>query len=193
MRTAILVRHAESAANVRGVLNGDARLDAGLSEAGREQARALGARLGEVGLAVTSSFRRTAETAAIACPGAPVLELPELGEIHFGSYEGGDFPAYREWAVAAGPAEACPGGGESRVEAVRRYVRGYRFVLAREESTVLVVAHGLPIRYALDALAGCPPRPLLDDVPCAEPFEVAAVDLDRALDLLAAWAREPRW
>jgi broad specificity phosphatase PhoE len=38
----ILVRHAESVFNVRGVLNGDPSVPGGLTQRGREQARRLG-------------------------------------------------------------------------------------------------------------------------------------------------------
>jgi broad specificity phosphatase PhoE len=193
MRRAVLVRHAESAASVDGILNGAVDLDVPLTDAGREQARRLASRLPAVDLAVTSAFRRAVETADLAAPAAPRLVLDELNEIGFGAYEGGPYPDYREWAATAGPAEACPGGGESRVEAVRRYVRAFRTLLDRPEQTVLVVAHGLVLRYALNARDGLDPAPLLDGVPCAEPFELDAGELERATARLDAWAREPRW
>jgi broad specificity phosphatase PhoE len=189
MQRAILVRHAESERNAAGRIGGDP----GLSAAGRDQARRLAERLPTVELAVTTGLRRAVETAELAFPGAPRLELPELGEIHFGSYEGGTIEPYREWAWAAGPEEPCPGGGESRADAVRRYVRGWRMVLARPELTVLVVAHGLTVRYVLDAIDGRDPAQRADGVPWAEPFPLAAAELERAVDRLEAWLEEPRW
>src|SRR5437879_2259272 len=109
MERAILVRHAESEHNAAGTIGGDPQL----TETGRAQARALGERLPPLDLAVTSGLRRAVETAELAAPDAPRLSLQELGEIHFGRYEGGSIEAYREWAWAAGPEEPCPGGGES--------------------------------------------------------------------------------
>lgn len=193
MERAILVRHAESEASAGGILNGVASLEIGLTEAGREQSRLLGARLPALDLGATSAFRRAVDTAAIAAPGVPQLVLPDLNEIGFGGYEGGPYPPYREWAGSAGPADPCPGGGESRVDAVCRYVRAFRTLLRRSELTVLVVAHGLVVRYVLNALEGSDPAPLLDGVPCAEPYELGAEELERAIARLEAWAREPRW
>jgi broad specificity phosphatase PhoE len=86
-----------------------------------------------------------------------------------------------------------PGGGESRVETIRRYVEGYRIVLGRPERTILVVAHGLPIRYVLDAAAGTGPVPRIKRVPYAEPFPVSATQLTAAIAHLEAWLRAPAW
>jgi probable phosphoglycerate mutase len=185
----ILARHAESERNAAGTIGGDPPL----SEGGRAQARSLAARLPAVDLAVASDFRRALETAELAAPDTPLLALPELGEIHFGRYEGGPIEPYQAWAWSAGPAEACPGGGESRVDAVRRYVRGWRTVLARPERTALVVAHGLVVRYVLDALEGRAPAPRVDGVAWAEPFPVEAERLDAAVAVLERWLEAPRW
>jgi broad specificity phosphatase PhoE len=190
---AILVRHAESEASAGGILNGIASLEIGLTEAGREQSRLLAARLPALDLVATSAFRRAVETAAIAAPGVPRLVLQDLNEIGFGDYEGGRYPPYREWAGAAGPADPSPGGGESRVDAVDRYVRAFRALLGRSEPTVLVVAHGLVVRYLLNAREGVDPAPLLEGVPCAEPYQLGVEELERAIARLEAWAREPRW
>jgi len=186
---AILVRHAESERNAAGTIGGDPALSA----AGREQARRLARRLPPVELAVTSGFRRAVETADLSAPGVPRLELVELGEIDFGLYEGGTIEPYREWAWTAGPEEPCPGGGESRAAAVGRYARAWRTVLARPETTVLVVAHGLTVRYVLDALDGRDPAQRADGVPWAEPFPVAAADLERAAERLEGWLEAPTW
>src|ERR671930_336944 len=101
MKRAILVRHAESERNAAGTIGGDP----GLSAAGREQARRPAGRAPPGDLPVTSRPGRAVETAELASPGAPRLELRELGEIDFGSYEGGRIEPYREWAWAAGPDE----------------------------------------------------------------------------------------
>src|SRR5438128_364661 len=54
-------------------------------------------------------------------------------------------------------------------------------------------AHGLVVRYLLNALDGRDPAPLLDGVPCAEPYELKAPELERAVDRLEAWTWDPRW
>ena len=71
MERAILVRHAESAASAKGLLNGDPYRYVPLTKKGRQQARHLGELLKEqpIGLGITSRFPRTRETADIALEG----------------------------------------------------------------------------------------------------------------------------
>ena len=192
MESTILVRHAESELNERGILNGDRSVPGALTELGREQARRLG-RLARPDLVVTSSFERARETAAVAWPGAPQVEDSDFDEIAFGCWEGAELSGYQQWARAAGPAEASPGGGESRAAAVARYVRGYRRLLERPEATVVLVAHGLVVRYLLLAAEGRPPQPLLDGVAPAEPFRLSRDELARGVGLLEDWLRDPAW
>ena len=59
------------------------------------------------------------------------IVVPELNEIHFGSFDGGLLSAYREWAGAEAPGLPAPGGGESRAQAAARYASGLRIVLAQ--------------------------------------------------------------
>ena len=47
-----------------------------------------------------------------------------LDEIGFGSFEGGSLAAYRAWAWEHAPDAACPGGGETRADAARRFAAG---------------------------------------------------------------------
>jgi broad specificity phosphatase PhoE len=168
-----------------------------LTAEGRLQAQRLGELLADVSidLCVTSAFERTQETAAIALAGrdVPRLLLPGLNDIRFGEFEGRQLADYRAWARAHGPSEPAPGGGESRAETVRRYIHAYGTILARPERTILVVAHGLPIRYVLDAAAGSEPAPAVERVPYAEPFRLTAADLTTALERLEAWAERPSW
>jgi broad specificity phosphatase PhoE len=186
---AILVRHGESTRNAAGTIGGNPPLSA----AGRAQASALAGRVPRVDLAITSGLRRTEQTAKLAAPAAPRLALPDLREIHFGRYEGGAIEPYLEWAWTTGPQEPCPGGGESRANTVRRHVRGWRAVLQRPEAALLVITHGLTVRYVLDALEGKNPAQRADSVPWAVPFPLERPDLAHAVDLLEAWLREPRW
>jgi len=197
VRRAILARHGESERSVVGRTNGDPRTACALTETGREEARALGRALAsdEIGLCVTSEFERVRETADLALEGreVPRLVLPELNDIRFGEFEGRPLTDYRAWAHAHGPEEPAPGGGDSRAETVGRYVRAYRTILARPEETVLVVAHGLPVRYILDAVEGRNPAAVIAQVPYAEPFRLEAGELTPAVDILEAWVANPAW
>jgi broad specificity phosphatase PhoE len=197
MDEVILARHGESELSVVGTVNGDPSVACALTAAGREQARRLGELLAdtELDLCVTSEFERARETAEIALTGRDVLRLvlPELNDVRFGRFEGGTLADYREWAGANEPTTAAPGGGESRAATITRYVHAYRRVLARSESTILVVAHGLPIRYVLNALENRPPEPLVDPVPYAEPYRFSTRELKAAVSLLEKWGRRPTW
>ena len=187
-----MARHAESELNVDNVLNGDPTATVALTSRGAEQARALGAAAGSVDLAAHTSFGRTRRTAELAWPGAPLLEVPELDEIRFGRWEGTRWSeGYAEWAGSAGPGDPCPGGGESRVEAAWRYLRGFRLLLERPEERIGLVTHGAPVRYLLLAVGGCPPVPILEHVPPAEPFRIEREQLERALGILEAWLVAP--
>jgi broad specificity phosphatase PhoE len=193
----ILARHGESELSVDGRTNGDPGISCALTDAGREQARRLGQLLeaDDLGLCATSEFQRAQETADLALEGreVPRLVLPELNDIRFGDYEGRALTEYRAWAHAHGPEEAAPGGGDSRAETVRRYIRAYQMILARPEQTILVIAHGLPVRYVLDAVKGDNPAAAVEQVPYAEPFRVDADDLSAAVERLAEWAASPAW
>jgi broad specificity phosphatase PhoE len=197
MDRVLLARHAESEFSTRGLTNGDPSVVCGLTAEGRAQARRLGELLAdtELDLCVTSEFERTHETADLALAGrdVPRLVLPGLNDIRFGEFEGGPLRDYRAWARRHGPTNPVPGGGESRVETVRRYVESYRRILERPERTILVVAHGLPVRYALDAAAGRPPAPAVEQVPYAEPFALTVAELRKALGRLEKWSLAPTW
>lgn len=197
VQTAILARHGESELSVASRTNGDPSLPCGLTDTGRAQARRLGELLARepLELCVVSEFQRARETADIALEGRDVarLVLPELDDIRFGDFEGLELADYRAWARAHGPEEPAPGGGDSRAETVRRYTHAYRTILARAERTILVVAHGLPVRYVLDAVAGRDPAAAVEQVPYAEPFRLDASDLRTAAERLEAWVERPAW
>ncbi len=197
MERVVLTRHGESELSVRGLTNGDPSYACGLTTEGRAQARRLGKLLAgtELDLCVTSEFERTQDTADRALAGREVrrLVLPGLNDIGFGEFERAPLRDYRAWARAHGPKDPAPGGGESRVETVRRYVQSYRTILERPEPSILVVAHGLTVRYALDAAAGRPPAPAVEQIPYAEPLPLEAAALAAAVELLDAWVRDPIW
>jgi broad specificity phosphatase PhoE len=192
VRTLVVARHAESELNVDNVLNGDPSISVGLTGRGEEQARALGAAVGPVDLVAHTSFGRTRQTAELAWPGTTLLPVPDLDEIRFGRWEGTRWSdGYEAWVRSSGPEDPCPGGGESRVAAARRYVRGLRMLLGRAEERIALVAHGAQVRYLLLAAAGTPPTALLELVPLAEPHKVARGELERAIEVLDKWTEAP--
>ena len=197
MKRVILARHGESERSVEGLTNGDPAVRVGLTATGREEARRLGVELCDdpIDLCVTSEFGRAQETADLALEGrdVPRLVLADFDDIRFVEFEGRPLTEYRAWAHAHGPEDICPGGGESRAETVARYVHGYRSLLARPEETILLVAHGLPVRYVLDALERRNPAARVAQVPYAEPFRLSAEELSAAVDLLETWVRSPAW
>ena len=197
MKRVILARHGESERSVEGLTNGDPAVRVPLTETGREEARRLGVELRDdpIDLCVTSEFERAQETADLALEGrdVPRLVLADLNDIRFGEFEGLPLTDYRAWAHAHRPEDICPGGGESRVQTVARYVHGYRAILARPEETILLMAHGLPVRYVLDAVEGRDPAPRVEQIPYAEPFRLTRAELERAVERLASWVRTPAW
>ena len=196
MKTAILARHGESEFSVKGVMNGDPGLAGPLTEEGVEQARQLGEALREtpIGLCVVTEFERTRQTADVALEGrdVPRLVLPELNDIHVGTFEGGLLETYRAWARDRSPVEV-PAGGESRAGVAERFARGFRKILGRPEEAVLVVAHGLPIRYVLLAIEGTEPRPVVESVDYATPYRLSRSDLEHAIERLELWVMDPIW
>jgi broad specificity phosphatase PhoE len=197
MDEVILARHGESELSVVGTVNGDPAVACALTPTGREQARKLGDLLAdtELDVCVTSEFERVRETADLALAGrdVPRLVLAELNDIRFGRFEEGSLAGYRVWAAANDPTVEAPGGGESRAATIARYARAYRAILAQPGRTILVIAHGLPIRYVLNALDHRPPEPLVDQVPYAERFRLSRGELEAAVTLLENWGRRPVW
>ena len=197
MERAILARHGESVFNVRDVVNGDIALPGALTPRGHEQAAVLGEALRRerLDLCVTSEFERARTTAdeALAGRDVPRVVLPALNDPLYGRYEGKPLEAYRAWAWA-NPSTIAPGaGGESRVAIVERYARAFRGLLARPEKTILVVAHSLPIAYALGARAGQTPEARVPFAGNAVPYPFTAGELERAARLLEGWVAAPDW
>jgi broad specificity phosphatase PhoE len=197
MQMAILARHGESDMNAMDALNSDANSAVGLSATGEGQARRLGEQLaGEpIDLCVTSALTRTRRTAELALAGrdVPTEAWPELNDPRYGAFEGGPFQAYREWAWAHGSTDTPPGGGESRQVVVTRYAGAFRRLLGRDEVTVLVVIHSLPIAYVLGAVDGADPAQRMALIDYARPFRLDAEGLERAVDRLEEWCAAPSW
>jgi probable phosphoglycerate mutase len=197
VESVILARHGESEYSVRAALNGDPAVACGLTEAGEEQARALGEELAgtDIDLCITSAFERVRRTADLALAGrdVPRIVVAELGDPDYGPFEGASLEEYRGWATSAPSSAAPDGGGESRLAIVGRYVRAFRSVLGRPESAVLVVAHSLPLAYILGALAGDVPAARVPLVEYARAYRLTADELGGAVSLLEEWCASPTW
>jgi probable phosphoglycerate mutase len=194
VRRLLVARHGESEYSARQLVNGDPGVSCPLTEAGRAQARALGEALADesIDLCVVTEFERVRETAELALDGrgVPFLVVPELNDPRYGEFEGGSLDAYREWIWEQGPLEAPP-GGEHRGEIAARYARGLRTLADRPEETVLLVAHSLPLAYLRDAASGIAPRSRMEMVEYAQVLRLEAPEVERAIEVLEAWAAAP--
>ncbi|HEX5449977.1 MAG TPA: histidine phosphatase family protein, partial [Gaiellaceae bacterium] len=186
MRLAVIARHGQSKLNVAGLVNGNPALDQGLSDLGRVEAGQLAGQLAAVAidLLVVSEFPRAQETAALALAGRDVPRSVDAGlnDVKIGDLEGKTLADYRAWKKAHPNDEPFP-GGESLGEAALRYADAYERVLARDEETILVVCHEIPVRYAVNAAAG---SNTLDgpahDIANATPYVFDANGLRRAVE-----------
>jgi broad specificity phosphatase PhoE len=156
VRLFILTRHAHSTLNVESRVNGDPSVPVPLTEDGRREAAQLGVQLANVPIEIClhTRFQRTLETAEIALAGRDVrfVEEPLLDDVDVGELEGKTLEEYRAWKKLHTRGEPFP-GGESLDEAARRYARAFTRLLDRQEATMLVACHEIPIRYALNAAA----------------------------------------
>jgi broad specificity phosphatase PhoE len=128
-----------------------------LTPTGREEARLLGEQIRHlpIDLCVVTRFGRTLETATIALEGRPVpLEVePLFDDVDVGDLEGLSLEEYRAWKQGRTRRDAFP-GGESLDDAARRYAQAYEQLLRRPEPSIFVVAHEIPLRYAINAADG---------------------------------------
>ena len=157
MRLFVISRHGESTLNYEHRVNGDPSVPVKLTEQGQKEATLLGKQLAHtpIELCVHTRFSRTVETAEIALAGrdVPFMEEPLLDDIKIGELEGKTLDDYRDWKREHTRADPFP-GGESLDDAARRYAEAYHRVLARPESSILVVTHEIPLRYAINAADG---------------------------------------
>lgn len=186
-----VIRHAETVLGERNIVNGDPTVDNPLTERGRAQARALAQDLAnaEFGLCITTEFDRTKETADLILDGrdVPRSVVADLNDPKQGDFEGKDFAGYAAWMDGSGLTDRIPGGGESQLECVTRYARGWRTVAEKASEGLLVVAHAFPISVALTLHEDDPPllrRNYERDPDFAEINILDAERLAQALDRL---------
>jgi len=153
----VIARHGESTLNFENRVNGDPSVPVALTEKGRDEARLLGQQLAHVPLelCIHTRFGRTLETASIALDarGVPFEEEPLLDDIDVGELEGQTLEEYRTWKRAHTRRDPFP-GGESLGDAARRYGQAFRKLLDRPETSILVVTHEIPLRYAINTADG---------------------------------------
>ena len=159
----ILLRHGQSEANAAGLLAG--RRDYGLTQLGREQARACGQLLGSgaggtVVRVLSSPASRCCDTAApvAAALGLDVEVAPEWAELDYGTWDGrrlADVSA-EQWARWRSDDTWAPPGGESLVVVQERV--GLALVAlgrpggsdaASEDDVTVIVSHVSPIKAAM--------------------------------------------
>jgi broad specificity phosphatase PhoE len=153
----VLARHGESTLNFENRINGDPALPVALTGKGREQARLLGQQLAHIrlDLCICTRFSRTRETAEIALGrrDVPIEVEPLLDDIDVGDLEGIPLEDYRAWKREHSRSDPFP-AGESLDAAALRYAQAFRKLLERPVTSVLVVTHEIPLRYALNAADG---------------------------------------
>lgn len=166
MVTVLLVRHGETPWNRERRLQGWAPV--GLSDRGRDQARALGAALAarhDVDAIDASDLRRARETADLVAEavGVPVREEAGWRERDFGVLQGMTYEAFEsehgEYSLTrAGEAavDRRPERGESLADLRERVLDAWSRLTVGlgEDETRLVVTHGGPLYLLLGHLTG---------------------------------------
>jgi broad specificity phosphatase PhoE len=150
----ILVRHGESTGNADGLLLG--RIDAPLTERGRDQARAVGPLVGPATRLISSPLRRALDTAEALGTGLPVEVDERWVEVDYGEFDGRPLGAVPDevWVRWRSDPDFRPPGGETLREAGERVRAACEELFAadgagaRGEGTVVVVSHVSPIKAA---------------------------------------------
>ncbi len=155
-----LIRHGQTTYNAVHRLNGDPAVPVHLDAIGRAQCAARAAELADraFAVAVHTAFVRTQESLDILLAGrdVPRISIPELGDVRLGVFEGRPAGEYRIWRAGRLPDDR-PAGGESRIDALTRYVAGAQRLLELDAHAVLAVLHDVPIRFILNAANGDDP------------------------------------
>ena len=173
-----LVRHGATVLSAEDRYAGS--VDVGLSDEGRAQARALGARLAAEPLAAVyaSPMSRAQDTARliVAGRGLDVVSVEELRETDHGHWEGKTREEIRErfsdeylrWE--RDPFTFAPSSGETGLQVLSRALPAFLAIVDRHpDSAVLVVSHKATIRLVVSELLGVELRGYrdrLDMSPC---------------------------
>lgn len=166
MTDIVVVRHGETPWLREHRIHGWAPVP--LTERGREQARRLGEELDrryDIDRVQSSDLYRTRETTELVLDdvGAPVTFDPTWRERDFGVFQGlvadewlERFPEYRLQDNGPEAVRETPDSGESLISVRKRVLDGWERLLVDCEpgETVLIVAHGGPIRLLLGHIKG---------------------------------------
>jgi broad specificity phosphatase PhoE len=174
-----LIRHGSTELSAEDRFAG--AVDVLLSDAGRDQARRLGARLAreKIGVAFASPMQRTMDTARLVVEphGIEVTPVDGIREIAHGRWEGmrrdeveRQFP--EEYIrYEHDPFSFSPVGGESGLQVTARALPALlRIVEDHGNDRIVIVSHKATIRLLLSTLLGFDPRKYrdrLDQSPCA--------------------------
>ena len=157
MRLFVIARHAQSTLNLERRVNGDPSQPIGLTDLGREEAALLATEIANVPFEACfhTRFPRTRETAEVALAGrnVPFFAEPLLDDVDVGEFDLAPLDEYRKWKHSHARAEPFP-GGESLDDAARRSAAGWTKLLETPYSSVLVICHEIPLRYALNGAMG---------------------------------------
>ncbi|MEN8135613.1 MAG: histidine phosphatase family protein [Thermodesulfobacteriota bacterium] len=161
----LLARHCETGPDYSGRFVGSS--DIGLGPTAPEQAERLAAIIGAYQPAITfcSPLRRAQLTAGMVGNDTllgEILTEPDLREVDFGRWEGltfaeiakSDSELVKRWSVWS-PEFAFP-DGEVTADFLKRVQAVGDRLAAREEETVLVIAHGGVVRALICHLLGLP-------------------------------------
>ncbi len=163
MTRLLLVRHGESEFNHAGRFAGFADVD--LTEVGRRQVEKLKERIAgeKIDAVYSSDLRRAVRTAEIATEGRglAITTCPEVREINYGEVDGLPFAEIKSRfpdlakQLSTSELELAFPGGETFSAFVER-VSTFKDRLAKhgQSETVLLVAHGGPLRALLCSMLG---------------------------------------
>ncbi len=156
MTTLLLIRHGQTDANGKSIMGWEK--DWHLNEAGRRQVAQTVERLKRLRIQAvyTSPLERAVETAEpiAAAHGLEPVEVDEMGEVHFGDWEGKtmqELDRIDEWRrYNTVRSLVRPPGGEMMIEVQTRMVDQMDCLMWRHPGqTVAVVSHGDPLRAAI--------------------------------------------
>jgi alpha-ribazole phosphatase len=156
MKKITLIRHGKTEGNLEKRYIGIT--DEQLCKEGEEEI--LAKAYPQADIVFSSPLFRAVETAAFIYPGQEIYTIDEFKETNFGEFEGksykelSDNPKYKEW-IASGGDMPFP-GGESKAEANRRTMEGFKKLMERigDNENISVVAHGGTIMAILSELFG---------------------------------------
>ncbi|HUK95676.1 MAG TPA: histidine phosphatase family protein [Gaiellaceae bacterium] len=180
----VLVRHGETEWSREGRHTG--RTDIPLTEAGRQEAQAVGAALARhrFALVLTSPLARAAETCRLAGLGDAAEERDDLREWDYGAYEGrttdeirAERPGWSLWADGAPDGETAAEVGEraDRVIAELRSVGG----------DVAVFAHGHLLRVVAARWLGLEPD--AGRLFALDPATISILGYEREAPVIRLW------